>query len=206
MVIPPEPLIIPVPIVKSEVAEPAAATVIVRVAPKATGQEIDAPTDPDAIWLTVILPPNVRAPLPEIVEAEEPFSKTSEVGAVVAPTANVDSASVAPALTVIEPDIVGNATPSVVVPEEINKLLKFVKVVAGRVFVAASSTVPDPRVQVLVPPDPSANELQTKVPPFVISMVAVRFELFPIVTDPLTVNFELELKTNLLFDPEPPEF
>jgi hypothetical protein len=133
-----EPLIIPL-MVKSAVAL-ALLTVTVLVAPNAIGHEIVAPVpEPEGVF-TLILPPSVITPEPEIVEAEEPFSKTIEVGAAVAPSVNVESASVAPDLTVNAPEMFVIFAPRVVVPEAIVKLLYEVAL-AGRVNVPVNITV-----------------------------------------------------------------
>jgi hypothetical protein len=111
-----------------------------------------------------------------------PQNTVTAVGALVAPRLNVDKASVAPALTVISPLTGASATPNVVVPAEIVKLLKSVKVAAGRVLVAPKTTVPVPRVQVCVPvPGAVSAPFIVSVPPAVIVIVlALVTVAFPI--------------------------
>lgn len=148
----PVPLIMPL-IVKSVAEVPSVATVMVRVAPKATGQPIVAPAVPPPLSVTVISPPKVIAPVP-VIEApvlRPPHSKETAGMAVVPPNVNVDNANVAPAFTVKEPveAIELRATLKVVVPDDSIKSLNEVKMVEGNVLVAAISTVPVPGVQTL---------------------------------------------------------
>ena len=87
-----------------------------------------------------------------------------------------------------------SAIPNVVVPAEIVKLLKLVKVAAGKVLVAPNTTVPVPRVQVFTPaPGAVSVPFIVNVPPAVIvivlAAVVVAFPIAKLPTvklDPLT--------------------
>ena len=91
------PLTIPL-IVKSETVVVSSATIKVMFVPKATGQLIKAPAPVPAIFVTVILPPRVIRPAPEIVETVAPHSRFR---ALIPLNVNPPFASVAPPLTVI---------------------------------------------------------------------------------------------------------
>ena len=112
------PLITP-DIVKSVAEVPSSATVIVLVAPKVTGQAIEAPSVPVVASVTVILPPSVKTPVPVILDpVTAPSSKDKLVGE---PKVNVDNAKVADLKTDNEPLTVRLAD-KVVVPTESIKL------------------------------------------------------------------------------------
>ena len=140
-------------IVKSFAVVPSSATVNVLVALKATGQEIVALAAPPVLSVTVTLPPKVNVDEPEIVPpvtAQPPSSETA-----LAVTA-CDSEKVLADLT-DKLETVVKATPVVVVPPEMIRLLKVVKVDEGNVLFAVNSTVPVLGVHVHEP-CPMANE------------------------------------------------
>jgi hypothetical protein len=120
---------------------------------------------------TVTPPPRCKTPDPEIVEPVAPISITTLVGAAVVPSAYDDKESVAAAFTVNVALTVGIATPKVVVPAEIVKFVKEVKIVAGNVLVASIITVPVPRVQVFPETVLTAKLPVLSVPPAVIVII-----------------------------------
>ena len=112
------PLITP-DMVKSVAEVPSSATVIVLVAPKATGQAISAPSVPVVASVTLIFPARVNTPVPVIDDpVTAPHSNSNEVGE---PIVLLPIAKIAPLLTVKDPLTVKLAD-NVVVPTESLKL------------------------------------------------------------------------------------
>ena len=106
----PVPLIIPL-IKRSFAVVPSSATLNVRVAPNATGQDIVASSVPVVASVTVTLPPKINKPLPVIEEpAMAPQESVTLVGE---PSVKVDKARVDPVFTVNAPETVV-LTPKVV--------------------------------------------------------------------------------------------
>jgi len=187
-----EPLITP-DIVKSVAEVPSSTTVIVLVAPKATGQAISAPSVPVVASVTLMFPARVNVPDPVIAEpVTAPHSKFNEVGE---PIVLLPISKVAPLLTDKDPPTVKLAD-NVVVPIESFKLLKDVKGEPGSVFVAVNTTVPLPLVKTFEPELASEKPLHTSVPPLVITIEPIRllFPLFPKETVPETTSLVFALK------------
>ena len=152
----------------------------------------------DTVPVVVKLPTDWVA-VPEIVNPPEPevtvplFTKSPDNVIRLLPGVNVVPEPIVNAL-------IESALPNVVIPPVIFNVLNDVKVEEGRVFVAVSSTVPEPGVKVLLLlENPTANPLQIKLPPDVIVNWPKRFvppEFCPTVTTPETVNCELALNCN----------
>ena len=67
-------------IVRSVAVVPSFATVKVRVAPRETGHDINAPVPVPVILLTVTPPPKLKAPVPDMVEPVAPHSRVTLAG------------------------------------------------------------------------------------------------------------------------------
>lgn len=162
-------------------------TVKTRLAIIETGAEIVGPDVPVPALFTVTFPPRDKIPDPVIEEAVAvPQYMVKPDGPVVVPKSKAANARVAPELMVNAPLTVGISTPNVVAPAEIVRLLKLVKTLEGKVFVAFIITVPVPGVQVFAPlPLPKViAPFKVKVLFAVIVMVLVAAFVFPIVMLP----------------------
>jgi len=155
-----------------------------------------APSVPVLASLTVTLPPRVNLPVPLITAPEvAPPSITSDAGGVTAPKLKLPSASVAPALTVKMPAAVAfRLADAVVVPDFISRLLKEVRMVAGKVWDAVNMRVPVPGVQVAVPLPMVTAPARLSVPPAVIFTVPFAPAMEPPITRLPALSIEPEEK------------
>ena len=159
LLIPNEPLITPLIVKSSADTVPSSATVMVLLAPKATGQDIIAPSVPVAAAFTVMFPPNVSLPVP-VIEApiKAPPSRVMLIGV---PKVKVDKLKTELSFTVSAPPTVALAVIDFVPFPSIERLLKVVveftfmvwfPVPLNLTVLVLGVKVPNPVVNVKCPP------------------------------------------------------